>query len=147
MVHVRVHTFSWLKYFYEWKNEWIYKKTIKHFCITIFSTIHWIERLTAYQHVCKPMIGIWYVHTNTPVASITYTLTLTYSEDSNESVNSCSLFSVLVFHPKKHWTIGYPYSAHRRLIRLRGCAVWYESSMGVNANLYLQPGTSSNVHR
>ena len=72
------HFLDWNISMNERMNE--YKKTLSNiFCITIFSTIHWIERLTAYQHVCKPKIGIWYAHTNSPVSSMTYTLTCPYS--------------------------------------------------------------------
>ena len=48
-----------------------------------------------------------------PVSSIKYMLAF----DLNQSGHLQSLIIVLVFCLKKHWTLGYLYSTHQRLIR------------------------------
>ena len=64
---------------------------------------------------------------------------------SNQTAHSYNLIRGLVFRPKKRWTLGYPYGAQQRLIRLHGCAGWSESSMGAHANLNLLLHTSSGL--
>ena len=54
-------------------------------------------------------------------------------EDSDQPGHSPSLIRVFAVCMKKHWVLGYPLSAQRRLIRLGRWPCWSESSLGTQS--------------
>ena len=59
------------------------------------------------------------------------------SEDSDQPGHPPSLIRVFAVRMKKTWTLSYPLSAQRRLIRLGGCPGWSESSLGAQPHCWL----------
>ena len=57
-----------------------------------------------------------------------------------------SLISVFTVHLKKARVLNYPLSAQQRLIRLGGCPVWSQSSLGAHAILLLLSRSGSFPH-
>ena len=72
---------------------------------------------------------------NQPQHDKTNKRTCAPSEDSDQPGHPPSLIRVFAVRMKKPWVLRNPLSAEQRLIRLRGCPGWSESSLGAHATL------------
>ena len=81
---------------------------------------------------------------NEPQHDKTNKMTCAPSKDQPGHSPSPSLIRVFAVRMRKPWVLSFPLNAHWRLIILRGCAGWSESSLGIYVILLVLSCSGSN---
>ena len=109
------------------QNSWFPKRKFK---CPRFETIIFASCQLLYSEAFIPLFH--YSYSFEPQREKTYLLNCAHTEHANQPAHPRSVIRVFVFCMRKLRFLVYPKCIQCRLIRLRECAVWSESSLGAH---------------